>query len=149
MNLIKRTCSWAEDHRDILLDLLRIYLGIGLFAKGIYFVGDKQFITDLLLVRGELQFASAAIAHYIPLAHIGGGAMIAAGLLTRVAVLFQLPVLAGAVVLLYQQEGLFTRGQNFDFTALVLFLLILLLFHGSGPLSLDEHMRRHQLKEED
>ena len=149
MNLIKRICGWGEDNRDILLDLLRIYLGIGLLAKGLYFVSDKQFITDLLLVRGELQFASTAIAHYIPLAHIGGGAMIAVGLLTRVAILFQLPVLAGAVVLLYVQEGLFTRGQSFDFTALVLFLLLVLLLHGSGRLSLDEHMRRHQLRQGD
>ncbi len=150
MGIIRMILGVVERNRDILLDLVRIYLGIGLFAKGIFFIADKAFVTEMLLGEGgELHFIETAIAHYVPLAHIGGGAMLAAGLLTRAAVLFQIPVVAGAVVLFYQQEGLLTRAQNFDFTALVLFLLFILLLHGSGRLSLDHHVLRHQLRQGD
>jgi len=128
------------DRRDLAIDLLRIYMGFGLFAKGIYFVTEKEFISDLLLDQGQFRFAATFMAHFIPLAHMAGGAMLALGLLTRMAVIFQIPVLAGAVALAYSQEGLFTHGQTFEFTALVLVLLTLLLIHGAGRLSYDHHI---------
>ena len=37
MGVIKWILAVAEKNRDILLDLVRIYLGVGLFAKGIFF----------------------------------------------------------------------------------------------------------------
>lgn len=148
MTFQERVDEWIGSRRDILLDCLRIWLGVGLVVKGIQFVMDKEFITDLLLQGGELQFGATAIAHYIVLAHIGGGAMLALGLLTRIAVLFQIPPLLGAALLYFKEEGLVTRGQNFEFVALVLVVLILLAFHGAGRLSLDHYVREHQLKDE-
>jgi uncharacterized membrane protein YphA (DoxX/SURF4 family) len=126
--------------RDLAFDLLRIYMGFGLFAKGIYFVTDREFISGLILDQGQFHFASTFLAHYIPLAHIAGGAMLALGLLTRLAVVFQLPVLGGAVFLAYAGEGLFTHGQTFEFATLVAVLLLLLLLHGAGRLSYDFHV---------
>lgn len=134
--------DWLGEHREIGFDLMRIYLGIGLFIKGLFFIGDTQFLSNLLLQSGRLQAASTAIAHYIPIAHLGGGALIAMGFLTRTAVLFQLPILVGAVFLVHLEEGLFTKGQNLEFTLLVLFLLLLLLVHGAGPLSVDAYLRK-------
>ena len=53
----------------------------------------------------------------------------------------QLPVLVGAVFFVYGRDGLFSHNQELQSTALVLFLLILILIHGPGRLSVD-----HQLK---
>jgi uncharacterized membrane protein YphA (DoxX/SURF4 family) len=132
--------AWLTANRDVFFDLIRMYLGVGLFVKGIQFTWDAGYITDLLLQSGRLQVWATAIAHYIPIAHIGGGLLLAMGFMTRTAVLFQLPILAGAVFLIHLQEGLFTRGQNLEFTALVLFLLLLILVHGPGRLSVDHYL---------
>ena len=134
--------SWVRSHRDVYFDLLRIYLGIGLFVKGLQFVWDTNFLSEALTDTGRLRFAATAIQHYIPLAHLGGGALLAVGLMTRVSVLFQLPILFGAAFVVYLPEGLFNYTQDFEFTTLVLFLLTLILLHGPGPLSVDHVLRR-------
>ena len=141
--------AWIAENRDVFFDLMRIYLGIGLFVKGIQFTWDDGYISNLLLQSGRLQVLSTAIAHYIPIAHIGGGLLLAMGFMTRTAVLFQLPILAGAVFLIHMQEGLFTRGQNLEFTALVLFLLLLILVHGPGRWSVDHHLVAGRSPEEE
>ncbi len=127
--------------RDITFDLVRIYLGIGLFLKGLYFISDKVFLADLLQRSGQMPFVQTFLLHYIPVAHLGGGFLLTVGLLTRVSALFQIPILAGAVFVIHLGEGLFTRGQNLELTALVLFLLILIAVHGGGRLSLDYYLR--------
>ena len=141
--------AWIEHHRDLLFDMIRVYLGVGLFVKGVQFTWDDGYISDLLLQSGRLQVWSTAIAHYIPIAHIGGGLLLAMGFMTRTAVLFQIPILAGAVFLIHLQEGLFTRNQNFEFTALVLFLLLVILVHGPGRLSVDHHLVSGRTPEEE
>ena len=141
--------AWIAENRDVFFDLMRIYLGIGLFVKGIQFTWDDGYISNLMLQAGRLQVLSTAIAHYIPIAHIGGGLLLAMGFMTRTAVLFQLPILAGAVFLIHMQEGLFTRGQNLEFTALVLFLLLLILVHGPGRLSVDHYLVAGRTPEEE
>lgn len=136
---------WIEERRDMVFDLMRIYLGIGLFVKGLQFISDREFLNAALREPGAVtfrfDFVAAFLAHYIPLAHIGGGLLLAAGLMTRVSTLFQLPVLFGAVFFVYGKDGLFGHNQELQFTALVLFLLILILIHGPGRLSVDHHLR--------
>ena len=149
MNPLKAWIEWAESHRELWFDLLRVYLGIGLFVKGLQFTWDASYLSDLLLQSGRLQVWSTAIAHYIPIAHMGGGLLLAMGFMTRTAVLFQLPILLGAVFLIHLKEGLLTRGQNFEFTALVLFLLVLILFHGPGRLSVDHYLVKGRTPEEE
>ena len=71
--------TWIAENRDVFFDLMRIYPGIGLFVKGIQFTWDDGYISNLLLQSGRLQVLSTAIAHYIPIAHIGGGLLLAMG----------------------------------------------------------------------
>ncbi len=139
---IKALGEWLDSHRDIFFDLMRIYLGVGLFIKGLQFIWDKTFLTEILTQHDRLDFVATAVVHYIPLAHLGGGLLLAVGLLTRVSTLFQLPILFGAAFVVYLPAGLFTYTQDFEFTALVLFLLILILLHGAGPLSVDHYLKR-------
>jgi uncharacterized membrane protein YphA (DoxX/SURF4 family) len=132
----------VEANRDVCFDLLRIYLGVGLFVKGILFVTDMEALTELLMKSGHFQPFTFLLSHYIPLAHIGGGFMMAIGLWTRTAILANIPVLFGAVFFVYIEEGLFTQNQGLEFTALVFFLLCVLLIYGPGRWSVDSYLRK-------
>jgi uncharacterized membrane protein YphA (DoxX/SURF4 family) len=134
---IKQTVAWFNERRELALDVVRIYLGLGLLAKGIYFIADDAFISSALLDGGGLELIPAAVSHLIPIVHILGGALLAVGFLTRFAALIQLPILVGAVFVVHLPEGLFTRGQTLEFTLLVTFLLCLFAAWGSGSLSID------------
>ena len=125
-----------------MIDLIRIYLGVALFFKGIYFMENREHLLKMMEDAGGWWFAPATIAHYIVLAHMVGGVMLALGLLTRVAALVQIPVLLGAVFYVHMPRlsGLSqaTVGrQNFELSALVFFLTVLVLLHGAGRFSLD------------
>ncbi|HMJ11644.1 MAG TPA: DoxX family protein [Polyangiaceae bacterium] len=127
---------------DYFLDIVRIYLGIGLFVKGIQFLVNSDFAGVALMKDGQMDLLMGMMSHYIPLAHIAGGLMLAAGLMTRFAALSQVPILLGAVFLVHLPQGLFTRGQTLEFALLVLFLLALFMLSGGGPLSLDRYFER-------
>lgn len=142
---LRRWFAGVESHRDVCFDLLRIYLGVGLFVKGILFLTDMPSLSGLLEKSGQLQPAAFLLSHYIPLAHIGGGILMAIGLWTRTAILVNIPVLFGAVFFVYFEEGFFTQNQGLEFTALVLFLLCVLLIWGPGRWSVDSYLRRTEL----
>ena len=133
---------WAESHHPAWLDLLRMCLGIFLLIKGIVFISD---ISELerLLININMDWSSFWVAHYIAFAHLVGGVLIALGLLTRPAILFQLPILIGAV--LFVRPGMDYNSINTEWwiSALTLGLLILFWVFGSGPWSLDNYMRNH------
>ena len=133
-----------EGRRELFLDLIRIYLGIGLIAKGVFFLVDRDFVGKLLLQGTGLDISAAFLAHYIPLAHIAGGLLMLIGFLTRFGALLQLPILFGAVFFVHLREGLFTRNQSLEFTALVLFLLVVFAITGAGKLSLDHHFSQRR-----
>jgi len=132
--------KWARSNADSALELIRIYLGIGLLIKGIHFVLHADFLINVLQNAGHLSFANTLITHLVGLTHIGGGILLAVGLITRISALMQIPILTGALVLVSAQKGLFTQGQSFEFTALVLFLLIIFAVIGGGKWSVDQRV---------
>ena len=134
----------VETKKDLCFDLLRIYLGIGLLVKGILFLGNMSALSDVLMQSKAFPFAFLLV-HYIPMAHIGGGILMAIGLFTRIGILVNLPVLFGAVFFVYFEEGLFTQNQGLEFTALVLFLLCVLLIWGPGRWSIDYRLKLRDL----
>jgi uncharacterized membrane protein YphA (DoxX/SURF4 family) len=137
---LKEAFKKIEANKDFCFDLLRIYLGAGLFVKGILFVTDMSSLSDLLMGSGRFQPFTFLLSHYIPVAHIGGGFMMAIGLWTRTAILVNIPVLFGAVFFVYFEKGLFTQNQGLEFTALVFFLLCVLLIWGPGRWSVDNYL---------
>ena len=125
-----------------MIDLIRVYLGVALFFKGLYFMEHRESLLKMMEESGGWWFAPAAIAHYIVPAHLFGGIMLALGLLTRVAALAQMPILIGAVLYVgmprlsaLSQETI--GRQNLELSSLVLFLTVLVLLHGAGRFSLD------------
>lgn len=129
---------WIQNHEDVFKDLVRMYLGVGLFVKGLYFMSHRNELDQLLGQLDNAAFAQAAAAHYVIPVHIVGGLLLAIGLLTRLAALLQIPILLGAVFYVYlPQMALIDPRQNLEFSALVLFLLLLVVAFGPGRLSVD------------
>jgi uncharacterized membrane protein YphA (DoxX/SURF4 family) len=131
--------SWAESRRELWLDCVRIYLGLGLLARGLLLITNTStgYFIDLLQHADRPWLLTGMMLHYVMLAHFIGGAMLTIGFLTRVAALVQIPILVGAVFFVHRQDGLFALGQSLEFSALVLFLLVVIAVSGAGKLSLD------------
>ena len=146
MNTFYAITNWLDGHKEAAYDLLRIYLGIGLFVRGILLILNPSNSVEALMGTAEptYAFVSAAMLHYVALAHLFGGALMAIGLLTRLAALVQLPILLGAVFLIHVQDGLLAAGQSLEFSALVLVLLVLVFLFGSGRWSVDYFIFRRE-----
>jgi uncharacterized membrane protein YphA (DoxX/SURF4 family) len=96
-------------------------------------MGRSRFLGSLSL---------GLLAHYIVFAHLVGGALIAAGLLTRLACLVQIPVLIGAVFFINSSAGILAPYDVLWLSVIVLLLLVFFLIAGSGPLSVDRQMKK-------
>jgi uncharacterized membrane protein YphA (DoxX/SURF4 family) len=131
-----RTLRRLESNRHLVLDAIRVYLGAGLFFRGLVLLLTD---TGLQQLAGGAapSVSTTGIAVYVTAAHLVGGAMLAVGLYTRLAALVQLPILVGAVALVHWQDGLLSANQSLEFSALVLFLLALVVLFGGGRWSLD------------
>ena len=127
--------QWIEERKEIFVDLVRIYLGIGLFIRGYLFLDQPQLLTEALSEAGAQ--TDSYLMYLIAWIHMGGGVLLAIGLLTRIAALIQLPILIVAVFGVHLEQGLADTSQSLEFSALVLFLLLIILIRGSGPLSID------------
>ena len=143
MSIIQNIERWGAAHHPKWLDLIRAMLGFFLFLKGVAFINNMEVLTNLMAKSDFLGSLSLGLlAHYVVLAHLVGGAMIAAGLLTRLACLVQIPILLGAVFFVNSSAGILAPYAAFWVASLVLLLLIYFLISGSGPLSADEWMRK-------
>jgi len=134
--------AWAEARRDSWLDCVRVYLGLGLLARGLLLISNSQpgFFVDLFQSPNRPWIFTALTLHYIILGHLVGGALLTIGFFTRLAAAFQIPILVGAVFIVHRQDGLFAMGQSLELSALVLFLLCIFLISGSGRLSVDHYV---------
>ena len=141
MEKLRQWIDWAEAHPKVWLDCVRVYLGLGLFIRGVFIITNTraEFIQTMLQRMDYPWIITVGLLHYIALAHLIGGLMLTVGLLTRIAAWVQIPILAGAVFI-HRGEGLMSGGQSLEFSALVLFLLITFAISGAGPVSVDNGM---------
>lgn len=130
---VKDLNKWANAHTYFTLDLLRIALGVFLFFKGITFITNIQYLVDLISPIDKIG-GGMFLIHYIAPAHMIGGIMIVFGLLTRWAIIAQLPILIGAVIVNFMGE---LHAQNLIIAFLTLSLCVFFLFYGSGKHSAD------------
>ena len=131
---------WSAKHHPVLLEYLRILLGIFIFVKGIMFIQNTQELEHMIGLSKH-QWGSVGVAHIIAFAHLAGGPMIALGLKTRFACIVQIPILLGAVFFTSFGRGLYTENYNLVTSIITLLLLIFYAFYGSGRLSLDNRLR--------
>jgi uncharacterized membrane protein YphA (DoxX/SURF4 family) len=130
------TLEWCAENKDVLWDLLRIYLGFALVVKGfVYILHWRTMVT--MMEASSVPMSGAGLAQIVALCHIAGGLMMAFGILTRFGAAIQIPNLVGAVLFVHLRAGLFTDQQTLEFALLVLALLSMFALGGAGKLSID------------
>ncbi len=148
---MQRLIAWADSHRGYWLDCVRIYLGLGLFARGLLLITNNSagFFDELVQRSGQSWLMHGVLLHYVILAHFVGGLLLTIGFLTRIAALIQVPILVGAVFFVHRQEGLMASNQSLEFSALVLFLLLVFVVSGAGHFSLDHVTFDREIKDDE
>jgi putative oxidoreductase len=137
MNSVKELNKWANTHTYLPIDLLRVALGIFLFMKGIFFITNIQYLADLISPIDKIG-GGMFLIHYIAPAHMVGGIMIVFGLLTRWAIIAQLPILIAAVIINFMGE---MHSQNLLLALITLSICVFFLFYGSGKHSADYYFK--------
>lgn len=141
-NMFNNITSWGDRHHPVLLDSLRIALGLFLLLKGIAFMESTAYLNWILAQQEWIHLSPIELTlaiHYVIFIHMAGGLLIALGILTRLSCLLQIPVLIVAMLM----ANLFKSPLNSDMglATITCFLLILFLIAGSGPLSLDRYLK--------
>lgn len=137
MGRIKTLNKWANKHSYYPIDIVRILLGAFLFYKGIYFMSNLPILINLYEPVKPI-LGDMLLVHYIAPAHFVGGLLIVFGLLTRWAIVAQLPILIGAVLINFIGE---MNTTNLLISLTVLLLCIFFLFFGSGKHSVDKYLK--------
>ncbi len=151
MNRIQSCKMWLRAHKDLFIDLVRIYLGCGLVVKAVFLMNHRDYLLQMISDSDISWLGGQMIAHYVILGHLVGGAMLALGLATRFAAFAQLPILFGAIFSLYLPRfAVIEPRQYLEYAGLVAFLLMLFGVFGAGRFSMDYIMSRklREMKEQ-
>lgn len=138
MPFIHKFEHWGDTHHPKILDIIRMLLGVFLVIKGEAFLMHAPFLRDLIIETKAIDQSPQLVTFlifYVTYVHLVGGVLIFLGLGTRLAAIFQIPIVFGAVFFV----NILSPFVNSELwlSILVLALLILFIVIGSGPLSLD------------
>lgn len=134
---IKSLNKWANAHTYYWLDILRVALGVFYFIKGIHFITQTETLVELIQPLKGFGGIMLVI-HYVAPAHLVGGLLIAFGLLTRWALIAQLPILLGAILINF--VGVMNPVALVE-VLVVSLLTAFFIFYGSGKHSADYMMK--------
>lgn len=151
MNLAQRVNNikgYADAHHSRWIDVIRIMLGIAIFIRGIFFIQNSEALIRILH-NADMMGWAFILEHHVAFTYLVGGIFIAIGLLTRIAVIFELPVFFGSIFCCLTDTGFFSVFSDLAFSSVVFLLLIFYLIWGSGDLSVDAYMRSHKKEGED
>ena len=133
--------AW-QDTYPVLFLMLRVLLGMTLVIRGIYFLIS---IEPLYFLIKESSLSglnmSMALALFVCWVHTLGGTFIILGLLTRISVWAQIPIILGAIFFINVNSGY----PDFILAVVVLILLIVFAFAGAGKFSMDHYAKEHML----
>lgn len=133
----QRIETWADHHHPKWIDYLRILLGLVLLLKGIALVVNREQVIINMKLSNIDVFSFLVTSQYVLVFYIAGGLLLAAGLLTRVIVLFQIPILVATIIFIDYHQGLFALNSEIIYSVLILGLLIFYFIYGSGKFSVD------------
>ncbi len=137
MGTVKDLNKWANAHTYYPLDLVRVALGVVLFIKGVEFMTNYEQMT-LMTKPFQGVPGSMMMLQYIVPAHFVGGFLIVIGLLTRWAIIAQLPILIGAILTNFLGE---MNTLNLILATLVFLVSIFFMIYGSGKHSADYYLK--------
>ena len=126
------------------LTIVRIVLGFILFWKGITFIRDSSILQAMISQTGVgmVDNNSSVFAFIITYVNLLGGLFISVGLFTKTSAIIQIPILIGAIIFVNMRQS---SGNTFELilSIIVLILLLVFAFKGSGTLSADEYFRSY------
>lgn len=140
MNQFNELLNRLNSNQDYAYSIIRIFLGAALFLRGWALVSNPEAIFAFVGEENLHMWYS-----YITIGHLLGGFCLTFGIMARLAALFQVPILIGAVFI--SEKGLMMGGQSLELATLVLFLLIIIFIFGSGPLAVSVYFNNKRLKE--
>ncbi|RNI28079.1 DoxX family protein [Rufibacter immobilis] len=143
MNWVQQVDQWQHEHHPALYDAGRMVLGLFIFYKGLTFIADTSGLAQIIQ-NSQFQFVALGLAHYVAFAHLVGGLLIALGLITRLAIAFQIPVLVGAVFFFNPGQGFFSVDPQFALSLVTLLALIFFFVGGSGYYSVDHKFKMNE-----
>lgn len=153
MTVVQKVEHWGDLHHAKWLDIVRVILGLLIFGKGITFISQTGVQQDWILQNHTFGFSglmAVVLIHTVAFVHIVGGLLITLGLLTRFAVVIQMPILLGAIFFVNLIRGLTFVNSELWLSVIVFMLLVLFWIIGSGPYSVDHwininrnHYREH------
>jgi uncharacterized membrane protein YphA (DoxX/SURF4 family) len=137
--------QFVDLHHPRWIDAFRIALGIAIFIKGIYFINNSEALIEILQ-NSRIAGWTFIVEHHVAFTYLVGGILISIGLVTRIAIIFQLPVFFGSVFCYLTQKGFFSVFSDLAFSIIIFFLLIFFLIWGPGKFSADEIMKKEEQK---
>lgn len=91
-----------------------------------------------------ISFSIETLSFIISIAHLSGGTLIILGLLTRLAIIFQIPILIAAVIFNLASD-VYGKTSELILSIVILTLLTYYLVKGPGEISMDTYRKTHQL----
>jgi putative oxidoreductase len=143
MNNVQRIEVWADQHQWKWMAFLRVTLGLIIFLKGLFFIMNTDALLSMI-ANSASDLWAVMMVHLVACAHLFGGLLIMLGLITRIAVAFQIPILLGAILWVNASKGFFSIQSELALSILVFALLIVFLIFGSGKFSIDDWMNRNK-----
>ena len=137
-NTFKR---FVDLHHPRWMDVIRIFLGIAIFIKGIYFIHNPEALLQILQ-NSKISGWTLIVEHHVAFTYLVGGILIAIGLITRIAIIFQLPVFFGSIFCCLTHRGFFSVFSDLTFSIIMFVLLIFFLIWGPGRFSVDAYMKK-------
>src|ERR1700743_1056476 len=113
MSVFYRISFWGDAHHPKILDVVRMLLGLLLIVKGVSFLENSSYLRDVIIENEKVNQPPeliTAIIYYVTYVHLVGGAMIFLGLFTRLASIFQIPIVLGAVFLVNMMHSWINSG---------------------------------------
>lgn len=146
MNTVVKLESWADRHHPKWIDILRVILGIIFIIKGVALIEHREQVIMMMEKSNIDLFTFSLSSQYVIAFDLAGGLFIAIGLLTRLIVLFQLPIVILSIIFIDYHQNLFALNSELGYLILILALVIFFLFYGSGPISVDNYISKRKEK---
>ncbi len=115
----------------IIVLLFRVILGGALFIKGVDFIRNKAVLRQVISETDVLEKFSILEAA-IPWIHILGGLLILIGIFTRIVLFIQIPIIIGAIIVLYNTKNTSFYSTEMIFAVTILLMLFIYLKFGDG-----------------
>lgn len=132
---LKKSATIVNGNQIALL-VIRVFLGLALFLKGISFIKNDATLNKIFEASLALK-EHIWLKTIIPWFHLLGGTFMIVGLFTRMAAISQIPILISAIIFARTANGIFNGEKPWPVIIPLLLLLIVFLIYGGGHYSLD------------